>query len=89
MPKSIEFTANGSSSVLGNFEAGNIARNIPDALADHLVKDAMCAKYIDTQAGPVTKADAVERPRRARKAAQTDISQADASTDLAGEPRPE
>jgi hypothetical protein len=46
MPKSIEFTAQGSSSLLGNFSRGDIARNIPDALADHLVNEAKCAKFL-------------------------------------------
>lgn len=46
MAKSIKFTSSGSSSALGNFAPGDIARNIPDALADHLVKEALCAKYL-------------------------------------------
>ncbi len=70
MAKSIEFTASGSSSVLGNFAAGQIARNIPDALADHLVNEALCAKFIGTTA-IVKPADPVPEPapKRARKAA--------------------
>lgn len=47
MSKSIRFKAQGSSSVLGNFGPGDIARNIPDAMADHFVKEAMCAEYLE------------------------------------------
>lgn len=44
MAKSVKFTATGTC-VLGNFSSGDLARNIDDALADHLVKDARCAEY--------------------------------------------
>ncbi len=45
MAKTIEFTASGSCNQLGNFAPGGIARDIPDALAAHLVNEAQCAKY--------------------------------------------
>jgi hypothetical protein len=69
MAKSVEFIASGSSSALGNFSSGSIARNIPDALADHLVKDAMCAKYLpDVSVQPAAEvappAPAVKRSRK-------------------------
>lgn len=53
MPKDIKFTASGSSNQLGNFGPGDIARNLPDALADHLVKEAMCAEYLKQAVAPV------------------------------------
>lgn len=56
MSKCIRFKAQGSSSVLGNFGPGDIARNIPDAMADHFVKDAMCAEYLE--AAPAAVPDA-------------------------------
>jgi hypothetical protein len=68
MPKSIEFTASGSSSILGNFSSGQIARNIPDAMADHLVNDARCAKYIDVKTAPEKPADLQPAAKRTRKA---------------------
>jgi hypothetical protein len=75
MPKSIKFTSSGASSTLGNFSSGDIARNIPDALADHLVKEAMCAEYLgDTQKpaiDPVAEEPAVT-PKRGRKAAASE-----------------
>lgn len=52
MAKHIKFTASGSCSALGNFAPGDIARNIPDALADHLVHEAMCAQYHTTLSAP-------------------------------------
>ena len=63
---SIQFTASGSCSALGNFEPGDIARNIPDALAEHLVKEASCAKYFGTTVQAATPA-AADKPARARK----------------------
>lgn len=76
MAKSIEFTASGSCSALGNFAPGTIVRNIDDALADHLVKEAMCAKYLPAAqpAAPLTKAEdpPAEPARRARKAKATE-----------------
>ncbi len=47
MPKSIKFIASGSCSALGNFAPGDIARNISDDLASHLVVDARCAQYLN------------------------------------------
>jgi hypothetical protein len=44
MAKSVKFTATGTC-LLGNFSSGDTAHNIPDDLADHLVKDARCAEY--------------------------------------------
>ena len=45
MAKSIKFTKTGSSSTLGSFGPGDIARNLPDDMADHLVNEANCAEY--------------------------------------------
>jgi hypothetical protein len=42
--KTIEFIAQGCSSVLGNFAAGDVAR-CEDALAAHLVNEAHAAVY--------------------------------------------
>ena len=73
MPKSIRFTAQGSSSLLGNFSSGDIARNIPDAMADHFVKEAMCAEYLPDAvkaapaADPVTPAQADPAPAPAKR----------------------
>lgn len=64
MAKSIKFIASGSCSALGNFSSGQIARNIPDALADHLVKEALCAQYLDP-AAPTASAAPKEAPRSA------------------------
>lgn len=69
MAKSIEFTASGSSSVLGNFAAGQIARNIPDALADHLVNEAMCAKFLGTTVVKPAEPAPATAAKRTRKAA--------------------
>lgn len=70
MPKSIKFTTNGSSSLLGSFGAGDVARNLPDDLAEHLVNEAKCAKFIEVTPAPVTKGATIERPRRSRKPAE-------------------
>ena len=56
MAKTIEFTASGSCNALGNFAPGGIARNIPDELADHLVKEARCAKYWEPKAAALAAA---------------------------------
>lgn len=47
---SIKFTASGCSAELGNFAPGDIARNIPAELAQHLVQDACCAEYLQPPA---------------------------------------
>lgn len=47
MPKDIKFIASGSCSALGNFADGDIARNLPDDLADHLVNEASCARFLE------------------------------------------
>jgi len=73
MAKSIKFTASGSCSALGNFAPGDVYRNLPDALADHLVKEAMCAKFIGVtvQAEAPKHADAQEAmPSSTRKQKQ-------------------
>ena len=65
MARNIEFTASGSCSALGNFESGDIARNVDDALAAHLVDEVGCAKY-----SPAVKvAEQPEKPavKRTRK----------------------
>jgi hypothetical protein len=45
--KSIEFTAAGCCNALGNFASGDIARNVDAALADHLVNEVGCAKWLE------------------------------------------
>lgn len=65
----IQFTAQGSSSVFGNFGPGDKLR-CSDAEARHFVLEAQCAKYADEQA---PAAEAAQQPgaepaRRARKA---------------------
>jgi hypothetical protein len=75
MSKSIKFIASGSSSTLGSFAPGDIARNIPDELAEHLVKDAMCAEYLgDTQKPAIAPVgeETPATPKRARKAAASE-----------------
>jgi hypothetical protein len=42
----IQFTTNGSSTVLGNFGPGDRVRVKPD-MARHLVDEARCAKYVE------------------------------------------
>lgn len=66
MAKTIKFISSGSSSLLGNFAPGDIARNIPDDLADHLVQEAMCAQYLEPgqQSAPPVKAAAAPRTPR-------------------------
>lgn len=67
MPKSVKFTSTGSSSSLGSFEAGDIARNLPDSMADHLVNEAKCAEYLnEKQAQPPAKS-APPAPQGKRK----------------------
>lgn len=68
MPKTIKFTASGSCNALGNFAPGDIARDIPDDLAAHLVKDAMCAKYL---APAVPPAPAVQTKTKSKSSAKT------------------
>lgn len=69
MAKSIKFIASGSCSALGNFASGDIARNVDDALASHLVNEAFCAEYLPpaaqspAQAPAPEQAAAVKRPR--------------------------
>lgn len=71
MSKTIKFITNGSSSLLGSFGPGDVARNLPDDLADHLVNEAKCAKFVDVLTiMPGTKGATIERPRRARKPAE-------------------
>lgn len=79
MAKSIKFIASGSSSALGNFAPGDIARNIPDALADHLVKEAACAQYLAAGPAPVLPVPPTEPKAqpRARRKPTTDQAQGD------------
>lgn len=69
MSKSIRFKAQGSSSVLGNFGPGDIARNIDDALADHLVKEALCAEYLVTAAQPAVTTQKTNQPVKGKRKA--------------------
>lgn len=50
MAKSIKFTASGSCNAIGSFAPGDVARNIPDELAAHLVHEAQCAQYLPVSA---------------------------------------
>jgi hypothetical protein len=43
--KKIKFTALGSSSAIGSFSPGDVAR-LPDDMARHLVEEARCAEYV-------------------------------------------
>lgn len=47
----IQFTTNGSSTVLGNFGPGDRIRVKPD-MARHLVEEARCAKYVERSPAP-------------------------------------
>ena len=69
MAKSIRFIASGSCNALGNFASGDIARNVDDGLADHLVKEAMCAEYLAlAKPSPAPPADpAIPPSKRGRK----------------------
>lgn len=82
MAKTIEFTASGSCSALGNFAPGGIARDIPDALAAHLVNEAQCAKYwVPKPAAPApapwppeaasAESEPTKRPRKAAAKAES------------------
>lgn len=78
MAKSIEFTASGSCSALGNFAPGTIARNIPDGLADHLVKEAMCAKYLaGPAAAPAAQPEEGHQPETVRRVRKPKAQAAD------------
>jgi hypothetical protein len=74
MAQSIKFTANGWCSNVGNFSDGDIARNLPDALAAHLVNEARCAEYLQAPAPAAPAAEdakPAEKPKRPRKPATT------------------
>ena len=43
----IKFIAQGSNSLIGGFSSGDIAR-VGDALAKHLVEEALVAKYVES-----------------------------------------
>lgn len=73
MPTSIKFTTSGACSALGGFAPGDVARNVPDALARHLVEEARCAKYLTPAAPAPEKA---LRPRKPKPAAATPADQA-------------
>lgn len=64
MPQ-IKFTANGSSSVYGNFGPGDLLR-CSDAEARHFVEDAQCAKYVQPVDNPVQTEIAPARKTRAK-----------------------
>jgi hypothetical protein len=57
--RQIEFTGQGSNTILGNFAPGDMAR-CSDALARHLVDEARVAKYATRVAGEL------KAPRRRR-----------------------
>ena len=74
MAKSVKFTATGTC-VLGNFSSGDIGHNIPDDLADHLVKDARCAEYWTPPAAAPAAPDAQpEQPAKRAKAKKSDAN---------------
>lgn len=76
MLKSIQFTAQGSSSVFGNFGPGDLLRCSAEH-ARHFVEEAQCARYVQdpdqAQAAPEPEAPgqppAPARKTRARKEA--------------------
>lgn len=73
--KTVKFTASGSNTTLGSFSPGDMARNIPDDMADHLVNEVKCAVYLEaaTQPAPAqAPADAPDKPARKRKAADSE-----------------
>ena len=45
--RNIKFTHTGHAHAVGNFEAGDVARNLPDDIARHFVEEARCAVYDD------------------------------------------
>ena len=45
--RNIKFTHTGHAHAIGNFEAGDVARNLPDDVAHHFVEEARCAVYDD------------------------------------------
>lgn len=77
MAKSVKFTATGTC-VLGNFSSGDIARNIPDEFADHLVNDARCAEYWTPPgaqaAAPAAPAEPEAQPAPRTRKAKTSTS---------------
>lgn len=76
MARTIKFTASGCCSALGNFASGDIARNIDDALAAHLVDEARCAKYLPlVKAPPAAEPAAAPAPKRQRKDAAAPTEQ--------------
>ena len=54
--RNIKFTHTGHAHAIGNFEAGDVARNLPDDVARHFVEDARCAVYDDQMAEPAPEA---------------------------------
>ncbi len=63
--KRIKFTAQGANSLIGGFSSGDIMR-VDDALAEHLVKEALVAKYIETEADLATE-KAATKARKPKK----------------------
>lgn len=57
----IQFTTNGSSTVLGNFGPGDRVRVKPD-MARHLVEEARCARYVEQASAPVPVSPVPEQP---------------------------
>ena len=69
--RTIVFTAQGSSSVFGNFGPGDRLR-CSDAEARHFVVDAHCARYADEeQQSEPAEAAAAAKPAGARKPRNT------------------
>lgn len=62
MQVQIKFVANGCCTLLGNFAAGDVAR-VPVDLANHLVNEAGCARYVEQ---PVQPPPAHRQVRKAR-----------------------
>ena len=68
MQVQIKFTRAGSSTAIGGFSPGDVAR-VPADLARHLVVEAGCAKYVDAPpAKPVQQQQQPTRGKRRRSA---------------------
>lgn len=65
MTASIKFTTSGACTELGGFAPGDIARNVSDALARHLVEEARCAKYLQHPAAEPEKTPRIRKPKPA------------------------
>jgi hypothetical protein len=67
MQRQIKFTTSGASAAIGGFGPGDTLR-CDEALARHLVKEARCAKYIDTPARAEPAPVRVRQPRKQKDA---------------------